>query len=82
VAGQDEQGAEADGVGGAAVDLGAVAGVVGDAAEVLEVLGVAEEGGADDLVLDGAAELGEGVAYDGRALAGGVCQRDSSSTSH
>lgn len=69
---QDEQSAIADGVGGAAVDLGAVARVVGDAAQVLEVLGVAEERGADNLVLDSARKLGEGVANHGGPLAARV----------
>lgn len=68
--GQDEEGAVADGVGDLAVDLGLGPREVGDAAQVLEVLGVAEEGGADDLVLDGGArELGEGVSDDGGTLA-------------
>lgn len=68
VAGQDEKRAEAHGVGGAAVHLGPVAGVVRDPAQVLQVLRVPEERGADDLVLHRAAELGEGVADDGSAL--------------
>lgn len=66
---EDEERAIADGIGGAAVDLGLVRGKVGDTAVVLLVLGVAEEDDALDLVLDGRVELADGVGDDRRALA-------------
>lgn len=70
VPGEDEQRAPAHSVAGVAVDLSGVGGVVGDAPPVLQVLGVPEEDGADDLSLGGATlELGEGVADDGGTLA-------------
>jgi len=69
VRGEDEESAVADGIANSAVDLGLGGGEVGDAAEVLEVLGVAEEHDALDLVLDGGAELADGVTDDGGTLA-------------
>jgi len=69
VAGEDEEGAPADGVGGGAVDGGLALGEVGDAAAVLDVLGVAEEDDALDLVLEGGVELGDGAGNDGGTLA-------------
>ena len=66
--GQDE-GAVADPVALVAEDGGAVGREVGDLLVVLLVLGVAEEHGALDLVLDGGLELQDGAGDDGGALA-------------
>ena len=67
--GKDDQRAGADGIAVVAEDRCLVGGETGDALAVLLVLGVAEEDGAGDLVLDGGAGLGEGVSNDGGTLA-------------
>lgn len=69
VRGEDDQRAGADGVPVVAEYGRLVRGVTRDAAAVLLVLGVPEEHGAGDLVVDGGGGLGEGVAYNGAALA-------------
>lgn len=66
---EDEQGAEADGVPGRAVDSCSVLGIVPDYAAVLLVLCVSEESGTDNLVPHRATELRNSVAHDGRSLA-------------
>lgn len=71
----DDKGAGADEVADVAEDLGAVGRVVGDAAAVLEVLGVAEEDDAADLLLRRRPrQLRDGVGHDRRPLA--VAARD------
>lgn len=59
----------ADGVRNIAVDRQLGRGEVGDAAEVLEVLGVAEQDDALDLVLDRRAQSRDGRGHDGGSLA-------------
>ena len=66
--GKDER-TLADEVAPVAEDGGPLGRVVGDALVVLLVLGVAEEDGALDLLLDGGAELREGSGDDGGTLA-------------
>lgn len=66
---ENKQRAGADGVALVAEDGRLVRGVPGDAAAVLLILGVPEEHGARDLVVDGGGGLGEGITYDGAALA-------------
>lgn len=64
-----DQRALADEVAPVAEDGGPLRRVVGDALAVLLVLGVAEEDGALDLLLDSVAELREGSGDDGGTLA-------------
>lgn len=66
--GQDEKSAPADGIGDSTIHLGLGRGEVGDRAAVLEVLGVAEEYNALDLVLDGGGELADGIGHNRSAL--------------
>jgi hypothetical protein len=66
---EDEQRPIADGVGHLAVNLRPGRRVVGDSEQVLEVLGVAKEHGALDLLLDGGAEARHGGGNHGGSLA-------------
>lgn len=63
------QGPVADGVRDIAVHLGLLRRKVGDLAAVLQVLGVAKQHDALDLVADRRRQLADRVAHDGRALA-------------
>jgi hypothetical protein len=53
----DDESAGADEIAGVAEDLGAVLGVRGDLATVLEVLGVPKENGTGDLLADGGVDI-------------------------
>lgn len=66
---KDEEGTPAHGVASLAVDLGPGGGVSGNASQVLQILRVAKEDGADDAVADARVEPREGVADNCRALA-------------
>lgn len=56
----DSKSTSADKIASVAEDLEPVRWVVGDGAAVLEVLSVAEENGADDLVADGGGSITDG----------------------
>ena len=67
--GENGQSPRADGVAGAALNPRLILGEIGDGAPVLQVLGVAEEDGAGNLVFDGGTGLRQGITDDGRSLA-------------
>lgn len=66
---EDKESAPADGVGGSAVDVCPISGIVGDLLIVLGVLGVTKEHDTLDLLLDGVVELTHTSRHDCCSLA-------------
>jgi hypothetical protein len=64
----DGQGTSADEISSSAEDLEPVGGVVGDSTAVLQVLGVSEEHGADNLVTNGRVQVADGGGCESSSL--------------